>query len=125
MALNFEANTSSAKSNGKTGEDKPKTQIWLNVGYEGPDGKFVNLPIGIPIDTMAALPIRGSNEDWNKFQSARNKMLEKFQKYGSSMEAGAEEIVNGLVVKIKRVSADAEVNDRENEYLDNGISFGE
>lgn len=122
MALDFGKNNEQS-SNGK--EPKEKTQIWLNVGYETADGKFVNLPIGIPIDTMNKLQIRGSNEDWNKLSQARNKMLEQMQKHGSSMAAGAEEIVRGLVVKIKRVAADADVDPHHNEYLaDNEISFG-
>lgn len=122
MALDFGKNNEQS-SNGK--EAKAKTQIWLNIGYETADGKFVNLPIGIPVDTMNKLEIRGSNEDWNKLSQARNKMLEKLQKHGSSMAAGAEEEVHGLVIKIKRVAADAEVDPHHNEFLaDEEISFG-
>ena len=122
MALDF-GKTENTSSNAKA--DQPKTQIWLNVGYKTADGKFVNLPIGIPIDTMNKLQIRGSNEDWNKLSQARNKMLEQMQKHGSSMAAGAEEIVNGLIIKIKRVAAEADVDPHHNEYLaDNEVSFG-
>ena len=123
MALDFGKNEEGTKA--ASGKDRPKTQIWLNIGYETSDGKFVNLPIGIPVDTMEKLAIRGSNEEWNKLSQARNKMLEKFQKHGASMAAGAEETVSGLVIKIKRVSADADVDPHHNEYLaDEEISFG-
>ena len=123
MALDFGKNNNEANASGK--QEREKTQIWLNIGYETADGKFVNLPIGIPIDTMNKLQIRGSNEDWNKLSQARNKMLEKMQKFGASLAAGAEEEVHGLVVKIKRVAADAEVDPHHNEYLeDEGITFG-
>ena len=31
-------------------QDRPSAKLWLNVGYDT-NGRFVNLPVGIPVDT--------------------------------------------------------------------------
>ncbi|QWY83464.1 RNA polymerase RNAP1 subunit A protein [Rhizobium phage RHph_X2_28B] len=135
MALNFE----NALSNNArpAAQERAKTQIWLNVGFETQvpvmrDGeqvmetRFINLPVGIPIDTTEKLEIRGQNEEWNKLQGARNWLLEQLQKHGAGMGAGAEEVVQGLVVKIKRVAAPAEVSNSDNDFIPgkNALKFG-
>lgn len=135
MALDFTGafgGSNAPRSGNAQNQERPKTQIWLNVGYEvtvqgenGPETRFINLPVGIPVDTTDKLELRGQNADWNKFQSARNDFLEMLQKHGAKMAPGAEEVVKGLVVKIKRVAGPVEVDGDTNEYsMANSISFG-
>lgn len=96
--------------------ERAKTKIWLNIGYHV-GNKFVNLPVGIPLDTTAPVEIRGQNEDWNKFQTARNGLLEALTKMGMSLEPGAEDVIEGLVIKVKHVAEPATVDAENNEYV--------
>jgi hypothetical protein len=95
--------------------DRPKAKIWLNIGYET-NGRFVNLPIGTPVDTMEAAEIRGQNEDWVKFQTARNNLLKALQALGTQLAPGQEIEVPNLVIKLRRVNADLDVSKETNEY---------
>src|SRR5262245_25220734 len=95
----------SGRSNaGQQQDDLPKSQLWLNVGYEA-NGKFINLPLGMAIDTMRPADTRGQNEDFVKQQSARNDLLKALQQLGASFEPGQEQEIN-LVVKLRRVNAE-------------------
>ena len=46
---------------GQTGpsDDKPASKLWMNIGYEI-NGKFVSLPLGLPIDTMREASTNGT-----------------------------------------------------------------
>lgn len=127
MALNFEqafgSSNGAARGNGAA-EQRPQTQIWLNVGFETPDGRFINLPVGIPIDTTEPLKIQGQNVEWNQFQSARNTLLDMLQKAGAAMEKGGEETLTGLTVKLKRVAAPAEATPADHNPLLAGMQIG-
>ena len=116
MALNFEtAFGASNKASGTAAQERPKTQVWLNIGYEA-NGKFVNLPVGIPLDTTEPVQANGQNEEWVKFQTARNQFLDFLQKHGAKMEPGAEEEIKGLTIKIKRVAGPMSIDNAENEF---------
>jgi hypothetical protein len=117
MAFVFGSNETSAPA---SKAERRKAKIWLNIGYQKGD-KFVNLPVGIPVDTTEHLEIRGQNEDWNKFQSARNAFLDALVKMGMSLEAGGEEVIEGLTIKIKHVAEAATVEDADNDYI---VDFG-
>lgn len=95
--------------------DRPKAKVWLNIGYET-NGKFVNLPTGSPIDTMEPAEIRGQNEDWIKFQTARNELLKALQHLGAQLQPGEEMEVPNLVIKLRRANEDMEVASENNEY---------
>lgn len=95
-------------------QDRPAAKLWLNVGYEA-NGRFVNLPVGIPVDTMESLPIRGQNEEWAKFQSSRNELLKAIQEAGDKMEPGAEIEVK-LTVKLRKVNEELAVSTKDNEF---------
>lgn len=82
--------------------NKPKSKLWLNVGYERGD-KFVNLPLGLAIDTMDPAEIRGQNQDFINLRSAQNELLKHLQAHGMSMTPG-EEITVNLTVKLRRVN---------------------
>lgn len=99
--------------------DKPKAKVWLNIGYEA-GGKFINLPIGLPIDTMDPAEIRGQNVDWVKQRTAQNQLLKALQDLGLKMQPGEERDIN-LTLRMRRVSEELSVSQEENEYA---IDFG-
>ena len=119
--LDFEAaakNTNTSRSAGRQAQaDRPAAKLWLNVGYDA-NGRFVNLPVGIPVDTMETLPIRGQNEEWAQFQSARNDLLKAIQEAGDGLEPGAEVEVK-LVVKLRKVNEEIEVSKEDNPFATN------
>ena len=118
--LDFEAaktNTSAPRSGRQAQQDRPAAKLWLNVGYDA-NGRFVNLPVGIPVDTMETLPIRGQNEEWAQFQSARNDLLKAIQAAGDGLEPGAEVEVK-LVVKLRKVNEEIEVSKEDNPFAAN------
>ena len=117
-AINSQIGNTSSNGVRRTGgavQDRPQAKIWLNIGYEK-NGKFVNLPVGIPVDTMEPAVIRGQNEDWNKFQSARNNLLKALQQVGDELEPGAEIEVPNLVIRVRRTNEAMSINDSDNEY---------
>ena len=119
--LDFEAaaktNNTSRSAGRQAQADRPAAKLWLNVGYDA-NGRFVNLPVGIPVDTMETLPIRGQNEEWAQFQSARNDLLKAIQEAGDGLEPGAEVEVK-LVVKLRKVNEEIEVSKEDNPFAAN------
>ena len=111
-------NNTAASGTGRNGrtqaQDRPAAKLWLNVGYDA-NGRFVNLPVGIPVDTMELLPIRGQNEEWAQFQSARNSLLKAIQEAGDNLEPGAEVEVK-LTVKLRKVNEEIEVKSEDNAF---------
>lgn len=108
------AATSTAKA------DKPKAQLWLNIGYvanEGSDDeKFISLPTGIPLDTQEPLPTNSSNADFRAMRCAQNDLLEQLIEYAQNLEPGEEGIIN-LQVQLRRVKAEAaDIPADENKY---------
>lgn len=101
-------------SNRRNQIDRPAAKLWLNVGYEA-NGRFVNLPVGIPVDTMEELPIRGQNEEWAAFQTARNQLLRAIQQAGDNLEPGAEITVN-LMVKLRKVNEQVSIDNEDNAF---------
>lgn len=95
--------------------DAPKAKLWLNLGYEA-NGRFVNLPIGIPVDTMKPTELKGQNEDWIKFQTARNNLLAACQSIGAQLEPGQEIEIPNLVIKLRRVNEELDVTKDTNDY---------
>jgi len=83
--------------------ERETATIWLNVGVPGPNGKFINLPVGIPVDTMKFLELRGQNQDWIDFQDQRNMLLEALQAKGDSLEPGQEIVLSGLELRLRKV----------------------
>ena len=112
-------NAAATGTNNRRGQaqDRPAAKLWLNVGYDA-NGRFVNLPVGIPVDTMELLPIRGQNEEWAQFQSARNSLLKAIQEAGDNLEPGAEVEVK-LVVKLRKVNEEIEVSKEDNPFAAN------
>ncbi len=103
---------SAARGRQTAAQDRPQAKLWLNVGYNVPqsyrnpetgemEDRFVNLPVGIPVDTMESLAIRGQNADWATFQSSRNELLKALQAKGNELEPG-EEVEVTLTVRLRR-----------------------
>lgn len=101
-------------SNRRSQIDRPPAKLWLNVGYEA-NGRFVNLPYGIPVDTMEELKISGQNEEWAAFQAARNRLLRAIQQAGDGLEPGAEITVN-LKVKLRKVNEQVSIDNEDNAF---------
>ena len=83
------------------------TSIWLNIGYEA-NGRFVNLPLGLPIDTMKPARLRDGNRHWISFCEARNALLAELQAKASELAPGEEVIVRHLVLRLRRVKQHAQ-----------------
>lgn len=115
MAIDFQKTFGSSSNNvsGSGKDERPKAQLWLNIGYdsgvEDDDGRsrFVSLPTGIPLDTQEKLPVNSRNRDFAAFQSARNDLLEQILKAGANLQPGEERILN-LQIQLRRVNAEAE-----------------
>ncbi len=105
-------------------KDRPAAKLWINLGKEK-GGRFINLPVGIPADTMEPLPIKGQNEEWAKFQSSRNSLLRLIQEKGDSLLPG-EEVVLNLEVRLRKVNDEIAIDSDDNEFsLDADDLFGD
>ena len=116
-AINITKPVFAAKSTAAaTGTARPKAQIWMNLGYEiqvpTSDGtmetRFINLPMGLPLDTMEEVATTSSNEVFAAMQIAKNDLLKQLLAAAADLPAGGERIVN-LQVQMRRVN-DAAAN---------------
>ncbi len=95
-------------------EDLPQAKVWVNIGLEV-NGRFVNLPNGLPLDTMQEVLIRGNNKDWNAFQTSRNSLYHELMAAADKLEPGAEMEVP-LKVRVRRIADPAAILDVDNAY---------
>ena len=136
MAIDFE-NTFGKRSkpgNSSTNDDRPKAQLWLNIGYQtdiaDDDGKlrFVSLPVGIPLDTQEPLPTNSKSDEFRAFQSARNDLMTQMIDIGKSLAPGEEKIIalgeSGLSVQIRRVSEEAAAVPADQNQFVRKLKFG-
>lgn len=104
-------------------EERKPSMIWLNIGVNIPgaaeDGTdlFVSLPVGVPLDDMKQVKVRGNNANFVALQQAKNKLLEELQAAGASMEPGQRQIVPQLSVEIARVSENSATGDANTPLL--------
>jgi hypothetical protein len=94
--------------------DRPAAKYWLNVGYDI-NGRFINLPTGIAIDTAEPVKVSGTDEEWLQTQTARNDLLKALQEAGDNLEPGAEIELN-LTVKLRRVNEKTEIKSEDNPF---------
>lgn len=93
------------------GGNRAKAQIWLNLGYQievpTSDGtmetRFINLPMGLPLDTMEEVATTSSNEVFAAMQIAKNDLLKQLLAAAADLPAGGERIVN-LQVQMRRIN---------------------
>jgi hypothetical protein len=103
--------------------DRPKAEVWLNIGMEAPtivDGedspRFISLPAGIPLDTMEHLPTNSRNKLFAEFQSARNDLHDQIMEFAKGLEPG-QEVIIPLQVQLRRVSEEApEISREDNSF---------
>lgn len=113
--------------------DLPKAKFWLNVGYEMND-KFVNLPLGIPLDTQELLSTNGNatTEEailYNELRAAQNGLLEQFVAAAEELEPGEQmvvfeqEISEGVKMqaRIRRVMEKTAIESTESRFHAPGI----
>ncbi len=108
-ASNNTASTNNTRTTAKGDEERRQSKLWVNLGYKNADGKFVNLPVGIPIDTMELLAVRGQSEDWVKLTHERNMLIKQLQAIGDDMEPGQEQMLP-LEVQLRRVGNGLEID---------------
>lgn len=108
-ASNNTASTNNNRTTAKGDEERRQSKLWVNLGYKNADGKFVNLPVGIPIDTMELLAVRGQSEDWVKLTHERNMLIKQLQAIGDDMEPGQEQMLP-LEVQLRRVGNELEID---------------
>lgn len=94
--------------------DRPAAKYWLNVGYDM-NGRFINLPTGIAIDTAEPVKVSGTDEEWLQTQSARNELLKALQEAGDNLEPG-QEVELALTVKLRRVNEKTEIKAEDNPF---------
>ena len=128
MAL-FDTNSNNTNTNTNTGTttDRPKAQLWLNVGVPlevtQEDGtvitEFMSLPVGIPLDTTEPMVARGNNKDWHKKVAVKNALLKMAQETAEALEAGEGAIIDKLQIQVFRSNdpTAAETPATENELL--------
>jgi len=105
-------------------EDRPKANLWLNIGYsvevdtaEGVEQRFVSLPVGIPLDTMEPLPTNSRNADFAAFQAARNNLHEQIMAAAQALQPGEEKILN-LQIQLRRVNEESvAVDSSKNQFI--------
>ena len=115
-AINITKPVFAAKTAAATGTARPKAQIWMNLGYEiqvpATDGtmetRFINLPMGLPLDTMEEVATTSTNEVFAAMQIAKNDLLKQLLAAAADLPPGGERIVN-LQVQMRRVN-DAAAN---------------
>lgn len=125
-------------SNAQTGlkansapSEKPKAQVWLNVGYEvnttdqqgDPTTEFVALSQGIPLDTIEKEETNHTNPFFQKKARARNNLLEQVMGIAATLKPGEEKIYGArgsLQIQIRRIKeAAAPVADDQNDLITN------
>lgn len=90
--------------------ERKSSQVWLNVGVNipgaGEDGTdlFVSLPVGIPLDDIKPIVIRGSNQNSIHLKQVKNMLLDELQKLGAGMQPGGRQTIPQLGVEIYRVA---------------------
>ena len=95
---------------GAPNAERKSSQVWLNVGVTipgaGEDGAdlFVSLPVGLPMDDMKPIVIRGSNQNSINLKQVKNMLLDELQKLGAGMQPGQRQPIPQLGVEIYRVA---------------------
>ena len=92
----------SKASTTSTKTERPKANMWANIGYTASNGEFVGLPYGIPLDTQNEVEVRGGDQQYVNLMAAKNALLKALIEETAKLEPGESKEVN-LVVQISRV----------------------
>lgn len=118
-----------AAQNTAAATERKSSKVWLNVGVvipgAGEDGAdlFVSLPVGLPMDDMKPIVIRGSNQNSINLKQVKNMLLDELQKLGADMSPGRRQAVPQLSVEIYRVAEPDQTGTAEGNPLIAGL-FG-
>ena len=129
LASNNTKPAATTQAAGSSTTERKSSQIWLNVGVTipgaGEDGAdlFVSLPVGLPMDDMKPIVIRGTNQNSVNLKQVKNMLLDELQKLGASMQPGQRQTVPQLSVEIYRVAQPEQTGTAENNPLIAGL-FG-
>ena len=115
-AINITKPSFGPKTAATPAKEYTKAAIWLNIGYEvqvaTTDGtlesRFINLPMGLPLDTMEEVKTNSSNDTFAAMQVAKNDLLKQLLAAAADLAPGAERIVN-LQVQMRRVNESSSV----------------
>lgn len=80
--------------------ERQRAMLWLNVGMKRPDGRFVSVPVGIPIDQIK-LP--EGDETWKRDQRA---LVEAILAKGSTLAGGERVALPTLTVELYKVPSE-------------------
>ena len=127
-----------------TAEERPQSEIWLNVGVmmkvidpETGDEveELLTLPVNLAIDTMkkreipTRKPTTAKGKQFRDRAIASNQLLEYIQKASANLEPGATLTLDGFTLQLQRVNEKedetAGTDPADNPYLSQiGASFG-
>ena len=82
-------------------------QAWLQR-HGTLESRFINLPMGLPLDTMEEVKTNSSNDTFAAMQVAKNDLLKQLLAAAADLAPGAERIVN-LQVQMRRVNESSSV----------------
>ena len=91
-------------------EDKPKSQLWVNVGYSievNGEQVFVSIPMGIPVDSIKELPTNTRNVEFNLLNQARNQLLADIISASEDLESGESHVLE-LEVQLRRIDKEVD-----------------
>lgn len=117
MAIEFNKTFGSKTVPAAKKDERPKSQFWLNIGYEtdvvddNGENRFVSLATGIPLDNMERLQTNNRNREFAAFQAARNDLYDQIMDVAKSLEAGESKVIatadNGLAIQIRRINEES------------------
>lgn len=96
------------------------SQFWLNIGVSVPgmgengEAMFVSLPVGIALDDLKAIEVKGNNPNWVALQQAKNALLALVQSQAAALTPGERKALPRISVEVARASAPSQVADSSN-----------
>ena len=114
MAIDFTPQKSLLNQQANAKDELPKSEFWLNVGYEvttnNEEGHeetvFISLPMGIALDSMKPVKTSSSNKRFTKIQQARNSLADQIMEFCKTLQPGETGNLN-LQIQVRRVSEEA------------------
>ena len=105
----------------KSADKKPKAKVWLNIGYTAPNGEFVALPLGCPLDTQSKLDVpKTGGADFINKRIAQNALLEMVKAAGYEVAPGETRMLNlEIQIRATKPEEDAPATPPANPYLIN------
>lgn len=114
-------------ANQTSSEEKAKSVLWLNIGYEHPTLGFISLPFNLSLDNMKDAEIRG-NTEMRQRAVLKNLLLKDLRELVKELDVGHE---NALVldaplqIQAYHAATEAEANpEDEAELVSTAVRFG-